>query len=170
MTSPLPNPSRITEWAEISRRFINQASAVVLEANEQIKAESFGGAQWTKSARRLVNLALTAGLEMAPQSVCFPQSAADLELSDFIDVDPDNECERVLSVAKPFVLDGAPSCVIPNQFVVFVPAILRVYAKRFRVGVSWPDLRSGTYRGRVRLARTQTPQPGSQEIDVVIDL
>lgn len=169
MTTPT---SRIIEYAQTSRRLVRQAGAIVLQANDQINDGTFGSAQWTKSAQQLVNLAVTAGLEIAPQLMpipCLPQSGQ-LELSDFVEVDADNERERMLSVAKPFVHDGAPSCVIPNQFIVFVPGILRVYANRFRVGVRWPDLRSGTYRGRVRLTSIQTAVPRVDEMDVIVDL
>jgi hypothetical protein len=102
---------------------------------------------------------------------CGPVSFDELELSDFIEVDPDNQCERVLSVAKSFVQDGAPSYVIPDPLIVFVPGILRVYAKRFRVGTSWPNLQSGTYRGQVRLTRIKPATPSAAEVlDVIVDL
>jgi hypothetical protein len=38
------------------------------------------------------------------------------------------------------------------------------------VGVNWPDVRSGTYRGRVRLTSLQTATPNSVEMDVIVDL
>ncbi|MGH3561853.1 MAG: hypothetical protein ACRDTN_08655 [Mycobacterium sp.] len=168
MTDP---GARITEWAQTSQRLVSQAGAIMLEANDQIRDGTFDAAQWTRSAHQLVNLAMTGGLELAPGMMsiaCVPQSSGELELSDFIEVDPDNECERTLSVSKPFVADGAPSCAIPNEFIVFVPGILRVYATRFRVGVTWPDLQSGTYRGEVRLTNVKTG--AAQVKDVIVDV
>jgi hypothetical protein len=170
MTTP---SSRLTRYAETSRRLVTRAGAVVLQANDEISEGTFGSAQWAKSANQLVNLALTAGLQFAPQMMpfpCLPKSTEEFGLSDFIEVGTDNECERVLSVAGPFVHDGAPSCVIPEQTIVFVPGIVRVYAKRFRVRVNWPNLRSGTYRGRVSLTRVQAATAQVSEMDVIIDL
>jgi hypothetical protein len=163
--------SLITGWAETSRRLLSGAGAIALRANEQIAKGTFDTAQCARSTQQLADLALTAGLEMAPRAMRLSMSSPELELSDFIEVAPDNDCERVLSVAAPFVADGEPSWVIPDRFIVFVPAILRVYAKRFRVASTWPDLRSGTYRGRVRLTRLMA---GGDEhpdrVDVVVDL
>jgi hypothetical protein len=170
MTGP---SSPIDQWAQASRRLVKDASAIVLDANKRITKGTFGSAQWAQSAYQLVNLALTAGLELTPPILPSPclLGAGELELSDFNKVEQaDNECERVLSVAQSFALDGAPSCRIPDEFVVFVPGILRVNAIWFRVGVKWPDLRSGTYKGRVRLTQIQTGAKRVDEMDVIIDL
>ena len=167
--------TRITQYAESMRSLVSQAGSLVLQANDQIHDGTFDHAQCAKSAQQLANLALTAGLEVAPLMMsipCGPASFDQLELSDFIEVAPDNQCERLLSVAKSFVQDGAPSYVIPDQTIVFVPGTLRIYAKRFRVATSWPDLQSGTYRGRVRLTRLDTgaTAPQFDEVDVIVDL
>jgi hypothetical protein len=167
--------TRITRYAESMRGLVSQAGSLLLQANDQINEGKFDHAQCAKSARQLANLALTAGLEVAPLMMsipCGPVSFDPLELSDFIKVDPDNQCERSLCVAKSFVLDGNPSCVIPDQLIVFVPGILRVYAKWFRVGTSSPNLQSGTYRGGVRLTQlgTGTGTPQVKEVDVIVDL
>jgi hypothetical protein len=166
--------TRITRYAESMRSLVSQAGSLLLQANDQIKDGTFDHAQCAKSAQQLANLALTAGLEVAPQMMsipCGPASFDQLELSDFIEVAPDNECERVLSVAASFVQDGAPSCVIPDQTIVFVPGTLRVYARRFRVGTSWPNLQCGTYRGRVQLTRLKPPTSTADEfLDVIVDL
>jgi hypothetical protein len=165
----------ITRYAESMRSLVNQAGSLLLQANDQINDGTFDHAQCAKSAQQLANLALTAGLEVAPLLMsipCGPVSFDELELSDFIEVAPDNQCERSLSVAKSFVLDGAPSYVIPDQTIVFVPGSLRVHAKRFRVATSWPNLQSGTYQGRVRLTRLNTgaAAPQFEEVDVTVDL
>lgn len=170
MTTP---GSRITQCAETSQRLVSEAGAIVLQANDQISSGTFGSAQLAKSAHQLMNVAMTAGVELAPHMMPIPclLQSGELELSDFVKAEQrDNECERVLSVAQPFVQDGAPSCRIPDQFIVFVPGILRVYATWFRVGVKWPNLRSGTYRGRVRLTRIKTAAARVDEMDVIIDL
>jgi hypothetical protein len=167
--------ARITQYAESMRSLVSQAGSLLLQANDQINDGTFDHAQCAKSAQQLANLALTAGLEVAPLMMsipCGPASFDQLELSDFIEVAPDNQCERLLSVAKSFVQDGVPSYVIPDQTIVFVPGTLRIYGKRFRVATSWPDLQSGTYRGRVRLTRLDTgaTAPQFDEVDVIVDL
>jgi hypothetical protein len=170
MTGP---SSPIGQWLQTSRRLVKDASAIVLHANKQINKGTFGSAQWAQSVYQLANLGLTASLELAPPMMPSPclLGSGELELSDFNQVEqPDNECERVLSVAQSFALDGAPSCRIPDQFIVFVPDILRVNAVWFRVGVRWPELRSGTYRGRVRLTQIQTGAKRVDEMDVIVDL
>lgn len=155
------------------RGLVSQAGSLLLQANDQINDGTFDHAKCAKSAQQLANLALTAGFEVAPLlNPCGPISFDQVEISDFIEVPPDNQCERLLSVAKSFVQDGAPSCVIPDQLIVFVPGTLRVYAKRFRVATGWPNLQSGTYQGRVRLTRlnTGTTAPQVEEVDVTVDL
>jgi hypothetical protein len=166
MTDPT---TRIGQYAGASRGLVSQAGEILLNANDRISKGTFSSEHWAKSAQELFNLFLTAGLNMDPQA-CLQQLCGETDLSDFITVAPDNTCERSLSVAQSFVQDGAPGYGIPDQFVVFVPPILPVYAKRYRVGVNWPDVRSGTYRGRVRLTSLQTATPNSVEMDVIVDL
>ena len=159
--------ARISRYAEASRHLVSRAGAIMLAADDQIADGTFDSAQWAKSVRQLGDLAVTAGLELAPNmmSACAPQSPGDVALSAFIEVVPDNESPRLLSVAEQFVQDGT-SYAIPDRSLVFVPAILRVFATRFRVGVTGPDYRSGTYRGRIRLTA-----PGVvDETDVIVDL
>jgi len=166
--------TQITRYAESLRSVVSQAGSLLLQANDQIKDGTFDHAQRAKSAQQLANLALTASLDVVPQLTsipCGPAASDQLDLSDFIEVAPDNECERLLSVAQSFVQDGAPSNVIPDQLIVFVPGTLRVYAKWFRVATSWPNLQSGTYRGQVRLTRLKPATPSADEfLDVIIDL
>jgi hypothetical protein len=166
MTDPT---TRIGQYAGASRGLVSQAGAILLKANDRISKGTFSTEQWAKSAQEMFNLFLTAGLNMDPQA-CLQQLCGEADLSDFITVAPDNACERSLSVAQSFVQDGSPGYRIPDQFIVFVPAILPVYAKRYRVGVNWPDVRSGTYRGRVRLTSLQTATPNVVEMDVIVDL
>ena len=165
--------TRIAQYAESMRGLVNQAGSLMLQASDQINDGTFDHAKCAKTAQQLANLAVTAGLDVAPLMIpCAPAIFDELEFSDFIEVAPDNQCERVLSVARSFVHDGAPSCVLPDQLIVFVPATLRVYAKCFRVATSWPDLQSGTYQGRVRLTRINTGSaaPHVKEVDVTVDL
>ena len=165
----MTTPSPFTQWAEAARRLVNQAGNIVLQANSQIDDEKFSTEKWAKATQQLVNLALTAGLEMSPIP-CLPQTADARDFSDFIKVEPDAEFQRTLSIAKPFVRDGAPSCVIPAQSIFFVPSVVRVHATSFRVGVNWPSLSSGTYRGQVRLTQIGAATAQSVEKDVIIDL
>jgi hypothetical protein len=165
--------SRTTRYAATSRRLVTQAGKIVLDANDEISNGTFDFAKWAKSANQLVNLALTAWLQLAPPMIpipCLPKATEEYGESDFITVEPDNECDRVLSVAESFVQAGAPSCVIPDEFVVFVPAILPRGRTEFRAKVNWPDLRSGTYRGQIRLTRIGTASPGADEVERIIDL
>jgi len=165
--------TRITQYAESMRGLVNQAGSLMLQANDQINDGTFDHAKCAKAAQQLANLTVTAGLELAPLMIpCAPAIFDELEFSDFIEIGPDSQYERALSVAKSFVHDGAPSCVIPAQLMVFVPTTLRVYAKWFRVATSWPDLQSGTYHGRVRLTRitTGSAAPHVEEVDVTVDL
>jgi hypothetical protein len=168
MTNP---KGHITRCADSTRGLVSQTGEIVLKANNQISKGTFTFEQWAKSAQQLANLFLKAGLELPVP--CLPPSE-DLDLSDFIKVESDNKCERAIAIVKSFALDGEPSCRIPDQLVVFVPSILPVYAKRFRLGVNFPDLRSGNYRGRIRLTRTKTdatPAAGDVvEMDVIVGL
>jgi hypothetical protein len=167
-----PGP-RASQYAETSRRLVNEAGKIALHANDEIGKGTFDFAQYAKSVNKMFNMALTAGLRMAPSLIpipCLSRGIEEYGLSDSIVVKPDNECDRVLSVAKPFVQAGAPSCVIPNEFVAFDPAILRRGDTKFRVKVVWADLRSGTYDGTIRLARTQPAAGTETDIEVTIDL
>jgi hypothetical protein len=167
-----PDP-RTTQYAATSRHVVNQAGKIVLDANEEITKGTYSFEKWAKSANQLVNLALTTGLQLAPPMIpipCFPKATEAYGLSDFIKVTADNTCERALSVAESFVKLGEPSCVIPNEFVVFSNAILPRGGDKFRVKVTWPDLRSGTYRGKIRLTRIGTATPSDVVEERTIDL
>jgi hypothetical protein len=165
--------SRATQYAATSRYLFNQAGKIVLDANDEITKGTFDFAKWAKSANQLANLALTAGLQLAPPMIsipCIPKATEEYGLSDYITVDADNECERVLSVAKSFVQAGTSSCMIPDEFVVFSPAVLPRGGNKFRVKVTWPNLRSGTYRGEVRLTQIGTANPHTVDEDRIVDL
>jgi hypothetical protein len=166
--------TQINRYNESLRGVVSQAGSLVLQANDQINDGTFDHAQCAKAAKQLANLALTAGLDLVPQLMSIPFGPAasnQLDLSDFIEVAPDNECQRSLSVAQSFVQQGAPSNRIPDHLIVFVPGTLNVYAKWFRVGTSWSNLPSGTYTGQVRLTRLNPPTPSADEfLDIDIDL
>jgi hypothetical protein len=165
--------SLIARYAEASQRLVNQAGEIVLRANEQINNGTFNSAQWAKSAYELSDLALTAGADMAPGLVsipCLGLSSDQDRLSDFINVDPDNQCRRRPSVVVSFVHVGAPSYVIPDQLIVFEPETLPVYSKQFRVGSTSADVRCGTYRGSIRLTRIESGGALFHDMDVIVDL
>jgi hypothetical protein len=170
----MTNPgSRISQWAESSRRLVNEAGEIVLQANTQINDGTFTTQQWAKSAQKLANLVLSAGLDMAPQMLplsCLPQAVDTGDLSDFLKVQPDGQFQRIPSVVKPFVQEGAPSCVIPSQSIFFVPPIVRIHATSFRIGVNWPNLRSGTYRGTVRLTQVGPANAQPDDVEFIINL
>ncbi len=92
---------------------------------------------------------------MVPTTIpfpCLPAGASEsYGLSDWIEVDVDNSCERTLSVSHAVRQTGEPSCVVPDEYVAFSLAILPRGESRFRVKVTWPELRSGAYGGKIRV-------------------
>ena len=158
--------SRASQYAATSRRVIDQAGKVVLDANTEITNGTFTFEKWAKSANQLVDLALNTGLQMLPTVLpypCLPAATEGYGLSDWITVPVDNTCERMLSVCGPFVKAGEPSCLIPNEFVTFSSARLPPGESRFRVKVTWPELRSGTYKGTIRLTQVGGAKAHSDE-------
>ncbi len=168
------NPQvRASQYAATSRRIMDQAGKIVLDANAEITKGTFTFEKWAKSANQLVDLALNTGLQMLPTMLpypCLPAATEGYGLSDWITVDVDNACERALSVCDPFVKAGEPSCSIPNEFIAFSNAVLPRGESRFRVQVSWPELRSGTYKGKIQLTRIGGAKAHSDEISRTIDL
>ena len=171
MTTPDPRLDRVTA---LSRQLVEQAGAVALQTNDQIDRGAFDFAKWAKSMLNLLDLGLTGGLELAPDMFapcvpCFSIPGDDSEHSEYIDVDPDPQYSRKLSVVPgSFKHDGA-AFVIPDSLLYFEPAVLKPLATQFRICVAWPGLRSGTYRGSVRLV----PEGGggaTTEYQVIIDL
>lgn len=160
----------IHQYAQRSRQLVDQAGAIVRDADQRIGEGTFGSAQWAQSVRQLVNLVATAGYEMsgAVLAQCGAQ-CSDVELSEFLEAPPGPGYERVLSVAAPFVAEGT-SYALPPQTLVLVPGVLRPYATRFRVGVRGPTYVSGTYRGRIRLACLPPATAPAQIMDVIVDL
>jgi hypothetical protein len=164
---------RASQFTATSRRMVEASGKIVLNANADITNGTFTFEKWAKSASELIDLALNTGLGLIPAMIPFPCVPAATEgygLSDWIDVDVDNDCERALSVSQAFVKIGEPACVIPNEFVDFSTAGLPRGGTRFRVKVSWPDLRTGTYRGQIRLTRIGVANAHSDEVTRTIDL
>lgn len=157
----------IRQCGETSRQLVEDAGALVLDADHRIGDGTFGSAQWAQSARRMVNLAVTAGYQLS--AAAMSQCADDVELSEFLEAPPSKASRRALSIAAPFVAEGS-SRALPPQAMVLVPSLLRTYATRFRVGVRGPDYVSGTYRGRIRLTSLPANTGQVQEIDVIVDL
>ena len=165
--------ARASQFAATSRRVVNQAGKIVLDANADISKGTFTFEKWAKSANQLVDLALNTSLALVPTMIpcpCPPTSTESYGLSDWIEVDVDNSCERTLSVSLAFVKLGEPACVIPNEFVAFSVAVLPPGESRFRVKVTWPDLRSGTYRGKIRLTKIGVANANPDEVSRTIDL
>lgn len=165
--------TRASQYAATSRRVVNQAGKIVLDANADIATGTFTFEKWTKSASQLIDLALNTGLQLIPAMMpypCLPAAAESYGLSDWIEIDVDNSCERALSMGTPFVKLGEPSCAIPNEYVAFSVAPLPRGENKFRVKVAWPDLRSGTYRGGIRFTRIGIANAHSVEVTRTIDL
>jgi hypothetical protein len=164
---------RASQFTATSRRMVKESGKIVLDANADITSGTFTFEKWAKSASELVDLALNTGLQMMPAMIpfpCLPAATEGYGLSDWIEVEVDNSCERALSVSQAFVNIGEPACVIPNEFVEFSAAGLARGATRFRVKVTWPDLRTGTYRGQIRLTRIGVANAHSVEVTRTIDL
>jgi hypothetical protein len=165
--------ARADQYAATSRRVVNQAGKIVLDANAEITKGTFSFEKWAQSASQLIDLALDTGLAMVPTMIpypCVPIATEGYGLSDWIEVDVDNGCERALSMSKPFAKVGESACVIPNEFVAFSTAVLPRGETRFRVKVTWPDLRSGTYRGEIRLTQIGSAKAHSDEVTRTVDL
>ncbi|CAJ1505856.1 hypothetical protein [[Mycobacterium] holstebronense] len=164
--------SWITQYATTSQRLVNETGELMQQVDRQIRNGTYGSEHVAKTANQLLNLAMAASLEWTAAAFSFwsPPSTDAVELSEFIEAEPDSDCERVLSVAKPFRRLGAESDVIGAQSLVFVPGILRVHAARFRVGVRGQNYSSGTYRGSVRLTSVRDGVSRSHEMDVTVDL
>ena len=165
--------ARASRYTATSRRVINQTGKIVLDANAEISKGTFTFEKWAKSANQLVDLALNTGLALVPTMIpypCLPTSTEGYGLSDWIEVDVDNGCERALTVSQAFVKLGEPACVIPTEFVAFSVATLAPGENRFRVKVTWPDLRSGTYRGEIRLTKVGIANAHPHEVSRTVDL
>ncbi|OBK83562.1 hypothetical protein A5649_06145 [Mycolicibacter heraklionensis] len=162
----------ITQYATTSQRLVNETGKLMQQVDHQIRNGTYGSEQVAKTANQLLNLAITTSLEWSQAVFSFwsPPTTDAVELSEFIEVEPDSDCERVLSVAKPFRRLGAESDVIGAQSLVFVPGILRVHAARFRVGIKGQNYYSGTYRGSVRLTSVRDGVSRRHEMDVTVDL
>jgi hypothetical protein len=169
MTTPSPG---IGQAAEQSRRLVAQAGAMARQATDQIDNGKFGFNEWSRSMLEFIDLALTAAVDVAPAMMmpipCFPKPSDEPERSDYIKVPRATDFPRKISAVGPFVRDGQRSFVIPPHLISFEPAMLPSGQKRFRVAVTWPHLRSGTYRGRVILTATARIAP--DEFDVIINL
>jgi hypothetical protein len=167
-------PSVITEYARVSRKLISEAGSILLQANTAIRRGNFDPAQMAKTAQELMNVALSASVEatsLTDPISWLSNAFGEWAFSDYITVDADDKCQRALSVANRFVQVGAPSRTIPEQSILFQPAILPVNVSLFRVGVRWSGLTSGTYEGAVRLSRINTDDgAGPDEVPVTIDL
>lgn len=165
--------ARASQYAATSRRVVNQAGKIVLDANAEITKGTFTFEKWAKSATQLADLALNTGLALFPAMIpypCQPTSTESYGLSDWIEVDVDNVSERTLSVSQAFVKLGEPACVIPTEFVAFSVATLAPGENRFRVKVTWPDLHSGTYRGEIRLTKVGVASAHPDEVSRTVDL
>jgi hypothetical protein len=165
--------TRASQYTATSRRVVNQAGKIVLDANVDITNGTFTFEKWAKSASQLVDLALNTGLQLIPAMMPYPGQPAvtgSYELSDWIEVDVDNSCERALSMSTPFTKLGEPSRVIPNEHIAFSLATLPRGESTFRVQVNWHDLHSGTYRGVIRLTKVGVANAHSDEVTRTIDL
>ena len=96
--------ARANQYTATSRRVVDQAGKIVLDANAEITNGTFTFEKWAKSASQLFDLALNTGLELVPTMIpypypCLPTATGGYGLSDWIEVDVDNSCERALSVS-----------------------------------------------------------------------
>jgi hypothetical protein len=172
MNSPDPRLDRIPR---LSRELVEKAGTVALQTNDDIDRGSFDFNKWAKSMLNLFDLSLAGSLDLAPDMFaacrpCSPIHFDDAERSEYVEVDPDPQYpRRIQVVANSFTHVGDPNFTIPDHVVYFEPAVMAPLAVQFHICVAWPGLRSGTYRGKVRLV----PDGGSgaiTEYQVIIDL
>jgi hypothetical protein len=172
MTTPDPRLDRVLG---LSRELVTRAGAVALETNDQIDKGAFDFATWAKSMQKLFDLGLAGALSLAPDMLtpCLPvfsTSSDDSEHSEYVEVNPDNQYIRKISVVPgSFTHDGVPNFKIPDHLIYFDPPQLKPLATQLQICVIWPGLRSGTYRGKIRLV----PDGGvgaTSEYAVIIDL
>ncbi|MDT5212014.1 MAG: hypothetical protein QOK18_253 [Mycobacterium sp.] len=172
MTTPDPRLDRFTSF---SRQLVDQAGTVALSTNDQIDNGTFDFATWAKSMLQLFDFGLAGGLALAPDMVvpcfpCPPGGDGEADLSDYIDVNPDTRVSRRLSVVPGSFRHEGTALVIPDQFLSCAPSVLKPLETQFRIAVAWPDLRSGTYRGAVRLVPEVTGASGADVVQVIVDL
>jgi hypothetical protein len=165
MTTPDFRLNRITS---LSRELVMAAGDITLRTNDDIDRGSFDFAKWSKSMLNLWDLTLSNSLDVAPDMFapcflpCLHLPSDQPEESDYIIVEPKDVARKVEVVPSSFKHDGSPSFGIPDPLLCVDPPVLQPHATRFQVKVLWSGLRSGTYRGIVRLI----PEGPS---DVVID-
>jgi hypothetical protein len=166
---------RLDKILALSRQFVDQAGTIALETNDNIDRGTFDYAKWAKSMLKLWDLSLTNTLEMGPDMfapcfTCLPPSD-ESEYSEYILVQPRDIARKISAVPGSFRHDGAPDFVIDDYLIRFDPPVLPANAKRFRISVLWPGLRSGTYRGVVRLVPdVDTNVVIDDVVGVIIDL
>jgi hypothetical protein len=159
----------------LSRQFVDQAGTIALQTNDDIDRGTFDYAKWAKSMLKLWDLSLTDTIELGPDMfapcfTCLP-SSDEAEYSEYITVTPRDVARKISVVSGSFFHDGSPKFVIRDYLVYIDPPVLEAQETRFRVAVLWPDLRSGTYRGAVRLVPDVDSNVVVDEvIPVIIDL
>lgn len=158
-----------------SRQLVGEAGAIALETNDRIDAGTFDYATWAKSMLKLWDLGLAGGAELAPDMFmpCFPciPGTDEPEYSEVLHAPSRDVARKAHLVSGSFVHDGAPSFGIPDFAISVEPPMLQPHATQFRIAVSWPGLRSGTYRGTVRFLPESTTNVVIDDIvQVIIDL
>ncbi|MCT7658125.1 hypothetical protein [Mycobacterium deserti] len=163
MTAP---GAKMNQIIGFSRQLIDHAGAIAVETNDQIDAGTFDYAKWAQAMLKLWDFGLAGSVDLASDVLapCFtcPPGADEPEYSDYLSAPDSGVARKVSVVPGSFFHVGAPSFVIEDYRISIDPPVLKPHVTHFRVGVLWTGLRSGTYRGTVRLQ----PEPAS---DVVID-
>lgn len=167
--------TKLDKMIALSHQFVDQAGAVALQANDDIDNGTFDCAKWAKSMLGLWDLSLTNALELGPDvfAPCFSclPSSDEPDYSEYIVVTPRDVTRTVSVVPGSFVHDGSPKFAIPDYLVSIDPPSLKPQEDRFRIAVLWPGLRSGTYRGAVRLVPDVDSNVVVDEVvTVIIDL
>lgn len=168
------NDPRLDRFTTFSREWVEKAGTVALQTNDQIARGAFDYAEWAKSMLDLVDFGLAGALDLAPDLMLpgLPGTGDDEpDRSDYIEVDPDGHVDRTLSVVPgSFRHVGSPMNVIPDSAIDVEPRELKPLQTLFRLAVRWPALRSGTYRGRIRLAPARGAAGPTTVIEVTVDL
>lgn len=159
---------KLDKMLALSRQFVDQAGTIALQTNDDIDRGTFDYGRWAKSMLNLWDLSLSNAIEIGPDMfvpcfTCLPPSD-EPDYSELISVPVPTTYPRKISVVPgTFRHDGEPEFKIRDYLIQFDPQVLPANATQFRISVLWPGLRSGTYRGDVRLA------PDGATTNVVIE-
>lgn len=174
MTGYDPVPA-MNRYADFSRQWVERVSSAALDTNDQISRGAFDYAEWAKSMLSLFDFGLSAALDLAPDLSkpclpCLPGGDVEPDRSEYLDVPIGQGMRRLSPVPGSFRHVGSTDFVIPDHLITFEPSELPPLKTTYCIAVYWPDLRSGTYQGRVRVTPVEAGDAVAEVFEVTIDL